>query len=76
MQVGDEVRWTHVRQSRRTVSMKLRGGVIISIKGEVATVKKASGRTEKVALVRLRTREQKSQITEFVEAVVEAARND
>ena len=68
-EVGQRVSWTHVSQGRRTLSMFLREGVIESIDGDQAVIKKASGKRETIATKRLRTKEQASQITELVEAM-------
>ena len=54
--------------------MKLREGIIEEVNGDVAIVRKAGGRREAVAVSRLRLPGQKSQISEFVEAVVVASR--
>jgi hypothetical protein len=75
IKVGDQVSWTHVGGGSKTITMSLREGMVESIAGAVATVKKKSGRRERIMLVCLRTKGQKSQITEFVEAVVEANRD-
>lgn len=75
MNVGDKATWTHVSGSGKTMTMSLREGVVESIdENGVATMKKKKGR-ELVAVARLRAAGQKSQITEFVEAVVEANRD-
>jgi len=69
--VGDLVSWTHVGKGR-IVSMQPRQGVIESIEGNNAVIRKSNKRTETVALVKLRKPGQKSQLSEFVEAIVEA----
>lgn len=74
LKAGDRVHWTHVDGNGRTISMSCREGVIESDDGSQAIVKKASGRRETVALTRLRSINAQSQITEFVEAIVEANR--
>ena len=70
--VGDACRWTHVSGKGRHVTLTLRCGVILAISedDDTAVIEKPSGRRERVALRRLRTPEQKSQVTEFVEAIV------
>lgn len=70
MKIGNRVSWTHVTQRGKSMTMILRKGVIVSIDDGKATVKKCSGRTEAIDIKRLRLLGQKSQITEFVEAVV------
>lgn len=72
MEIGTLVSWTHVSQRGRTVSMSLRAGVIDAINGDVATVRKRSGKTEQVHIRRLRVEGQPSQLGEFVEAIREA----
>jgi len=67
MKKGTKVSWTHVSQRGRTLSMILRKGVIDSIDNDYAIIRKSNGKTERVALARLRTEGQKSQITEFIE---------
>lgn len=67
--VGDKVHWTHVGSSTRTISMSRREGEVVAIDGQTATVRKRSGKTERVEVVRLRLMDTPSQITEFVEAV-------
>ncbi len=74
MNVGDKVSWTHVSGGKRTVSMRRRDGVLVSIEGEIGTVKVSSGRTVQVPLTQLRTPEAKSALTEFVEAVRDVSR--
>ena len=54
--------------------MKLREGIIEEVSGDVAIVRKTGGRREAVAVSRLRLPGQKSQISEFVEAVFAGAR--
>jgi len=56
------------------MSMTLREGVVQAIVGDVAVVKKRNGQREIVAVQRLRVQGEKSQITEFVEAMVESNR--
>lgn len=75
MNVGDKVSWTHVSNRGRTMSMSLREGIVESVKGDRAIVKKKRGR-ECILVSRLRVTGQKSQISEFVEAVIEATRDD
>jgi hypothetical protein len=70
IQPGDHVSWTHVSSGRKTLSMSLREGVVESIGGDFAVIKKKRGR-ETIALKRLRTKGQQSQIAEFVEAIRE-----
>lgn len=70
MNIGDRVTWTQTSQQRDTLSMTLRTGIIDNIADDVVTIKTARGK-EQIALCRLRRPEQKSQITEFVEAMVQ-----
>lgn len=76
IKIGDKVSWTHVSGSGSTVSMKLREGTVTAIDVHgIATVKPSSkAKSVQVAISRLRTPRQKSQITEFIEAVKEANR--
>jgi len=71
MKVGDHVHWTHIGGSRNTISMARRWGTIIEIKGSLAKVEKASGKTEIVRTASLRAMDEVSQITEFVEIMRE-----
>ena len=81
IQVGDYVTWTHVGGGGLIIDMRLQEGTVTAINEQgIATVKppvKPPAKTSKsvlVAVARLRLPGQKSQITEFVEAVVEANR--
>lgn len=66
--VGERVSWTHcLVRGRVTMEMSLRSGVIVALSGRVAKIKKSSGRTEVVAIARLRKEGQKSQIQEVLE---------
>jgi len=69
MNIGDKVTWTHVVQRGKTVTLTLRTGVIESITGDMAVVKRQNGRTENIPLRRLRLPGQESQIREFIEAM-------
>lgn len=73
IQVGDKVSWTHVSMSGRALSMSLREGTVIEINDDIATVKPVarSSRATQVDVRLLRLEGQKSQITEFIEAVRE-----
>jgi hypothetical protein len=55
--------------------MTLREGTIVALMGDVARVRKPSGKTEEIHTRRLRVEGQSSQIGEFVEAVREAHRS-
>jgi hypothetical protein len=70
IKVGDRVHWTHVGNNKRILSMQRREGVIEEIKGDVALIRRGK-RLVEVAVVRLRAMNQKSQVTELVEAVRE-----
>lgn len=76
MKVGDKVTWTHCSTRGRTLSMRLREGVIEELSGCKAIVRKSGGRRESVAIARLRSPGQKSQITEFVEIIRETSSNE
>jgi hypothetical protein len=71
--VDDQVSWTHVDGSGKTITMKLREGRILSIADGCAVVQKKKG-VERVSLGILRKPGQQSQITEFVEAIFQANR--
>lgn len=75
IQVGDRVTWTQVGGSRNTISMNQREGTVTAIDDKgIATVKPPSkyAKSVRVAVARLRLPGQKSQITEFIEAVKKA----
>lgn len=74
IQAGDKVHWTKVGKSKKTLSMQRMDGVVESVDVETAVVKLKSGRTKEVPVAQLRLPEEKSQITDFVEAVVEENR--
>ena len=69
IKVGDEVTWTHVSTRGRVLNMTLREGAVERVSEGVAVVRKPRGRCESVAIWRLRSHGEKSQITEFVEVV-------
>jgi hypothetical protein len=70
---GDKVHWTHVNQGKRVLSMRRREGVIVEVDDKGAFVR-YSQRTVWIELERLRTEGQPSQVSEFVEAMVESSR--
>lgn len=73
--VGDHVSWTHVGGSGSTMNMSLREGTVVSIGDDgLAMVKPLSKKAKlvQVHVRRLRLHGQKSQITEFIEAVKKA----
>lgn len=75
IQVNDRVTWTQVGGGGLIIDMRLREGTVTAIDEQgIATVKPPSkkSRSVKVAVARLRLPGQKSQITEFIEAVKEA----
>jgi hypothetical protein len=75
MKAGDKVHWTRASQGKRSLSMRRRDGVIVEVDNdrEVALVQ-CGKKQEWVDIVRLRTVSQPSQVTEFVEAMVESAK--
>lgn len=77
IEVGDHVSWTHITSRWTSLNMNTREGTVVAIDDEgMATIKPPSkhARLVKVHVRRLRLPGQRSQITEFVEAVVEANR--
>lgn len=71
---GDTVHWTHASKRSQSVTMQRREGEIVEVDDRKAKIRKANGRTIWVALKRLRKPGEKSQVTEFVEAMREAGR--
>lgn len=72
---GDPVTWTHVSQSRRTITMRQRKGTVESIDGELARVRLPSKAVTRISLSRLMIAGSgKTQLTQFVEAMVESSR--
>lgn len=69
MEIGDRVTWTHCSTRGRTCNMRLREGVVEELDGDMAIIRRPNGRRESVKVVRLRLLGQRSQITEFVEAI-------
>jgi hypothetical protein len=76
IKVGTKVSWTHVSKRGRVVSMSLREGAVTALMGGVAQVQKPSGKTEEIAVRRLRVEGQPSQIGEFVEGMRIRARKE
>lgn len=74
MHIGDKVEWTHVSTGRGSLSMTLREGTIEQIKGDVALVRTPGRRLVEIAVRRLRSEGQESQIGEFVSGMRENAR--
>lgn len=74
IKLGEGITWTHISKRGKSLSMSLRCGTVEAIEGNMVTVRRPSGSLEKVELKRLRRPGQKSQITEFVEAIMEANR--
>jgi hypothetical protein len=67
MNVGDSVQWTHVRHMGTTIKFFAMEGKILEIKGNLAVIKRAgSGRKYEVPLKRLRTMDQRNELTEWV----------
>lgn len=75
IKVGDKVHWTHVNQGKRVLSMRRREGVVVEIDDKGAFVR-VGQKTTWIELHRLRSMAQKSQVTEFVEAAVEASKGE
>lgn len=75
MEIGTKVEWTHVSTGRRTMSMVLREGTVEGIRGEIAIVRTKGRRLIEVPVRRLRTEGQESQISEFVNGIRDAHRN-
>ena len=75
IKVGEGITWTHVSKRGKSLSMSLRCGTVEAVEGDMVTVIRPSGRRETVELKRLRRPGQKSQITEFVEVMVEAGKD-
>ena len=75
IKVGDKVHWTHVNQGKRTLSMRRREGVVVEIDDKGAFVRYGQ-RTVWIELERLRTESQPSQVTEFVQAMVESSKGE
>ncbi len=72
IQIGDRVTWTHVSGGRNTIGLNQREGTVTAIDDKgIATVKPPSkyAKSVRVAVSRLRVPGQKTQITEFIEAV-------
>jgi len=69
IEIGSNVQWTHIAGGVNQFSLSLREGKVIEINGKEAVVEKRSGCKESVVLARLRLPGEKSQITEFIEAV-------
>lgn len=73
--VGDQVQWTQVGGGGLIIDMRIREGTVTAINDQgIATVKPPSKKSKSVlvAVARLRLPGQKSQITEFIEAIKEA----
>lgn len=75
MKPGDKVQWTHVGGSRRTFSMSLREGVIVTLGVDTAVVQKRSGKMETVALDRLSLIGEPTLLSRTVEAIREGGRS-
>lgn len=71
--VGQKVHWTHMSNGKKTLSMRRREGVIVSIEGNTAMVK-ASKKVIPIELARLYPIGAKGQLAEFCEAIFEANR--
>lgn len=74
IKLGEGITWTHVSKRGKSLSVSLRCGIVEAIDGDMVTVIRPSGNRETVELKRLRRPGQKSQITEFVETLMEANR--
>lgn len=79
MNVGNRVQWTVMGGTSKQISMRVKSGVIASLDNpdrpdeDMATVRTDSGAEYVVAVARLRTPEQKTQLTEFIDAFRDAA---
>jgi plastocyanin len=75
IKVGDTVSWTKTSGRGRTINMVSKAGTVTALDDQLATVKTSKhAKPVQVHLSRLRLAGQKSELTEFVEAVVEASR--
>lgn len=71
--VGDRCQWTKIGGSGRTLTMVRRDGEVVAISedGKTATVKPDGAKINvTLAIARLRRNDQRSQVTEFVDAMV------
>lgn len=73
MQIGDQVRWTNISRSRRTISMALKEGVIESIENDVATVRYGKQSRKQIHVTRLSLRGQPTDIDRALQAIREAS---
>lgn len=74
MKPGDKVTWTRTRLSGRSLSMQVKEGTVQSIGFDNIAMVKVGRRVWPVHTSRLRPAGEKTQLTEFVEAVRENAR--
>ena len=75
IKIGDAVSWIKTSSRGSTVSLVSKAGTVTALDGQLATVKTSKhAKPVQVRLSRLRLAGQKSELTEFVEAVVEASR--
>ncbi len=66
MKVGDAVTWTRRRRAGNTITLTSMEGKIVSIDGDVATVKPNRGKAVAVRLSGLRPASETPQLTEMV----------
>jgi hypothetical protein len=75
---GDRVHWTQTSARGRSLSMTRREGVVVAVSlgGDVADVRIASGKVLQLYTRVLRHEGERGQIDEFVEGVVAANRRE
>ncbi len=67
MNIGDRVQWTHVRHMGNTIKFFAMERMILEIKGSLAVIKRdGSGRKYEVPLSRLRSMNERNELTEWV----------
>ena len=67
METGTRVEWTETKRSGRGYSMSQKYGSVVSVEGEVATVKRRNGRVLNIHVSRLHICGQgPNQLTQFV----------
>lgn len=67
MKAGDLVQWTETGSARRTISMRKKSGVIHFVVGETALVVTDKGTEYEVPVSKLKSINEKSDLTTFVE---------
>lgn len=71
--IGSAVQWTHISQRGRSISMRLRDGILIALDGDTARVRLPSDKEIALKAARLRPTNHPTQIDEFVAIVREAS---